>query len=254
MGVNYYGVRSDIFFRKTMMDSKLSYNELFVVKSLSQSFGYEWRSGEDPPDVYLITDSEEIAVEISILTQHVQNQSGDMEPRHSQDTGPYRICNELNKELKEVIRHNTYIQLIIETPIDGEKKFKKSLKEKLIELINVGEFKEATYNIRGSDVRITLREGERPSEKKVVGIILNRNANPDLSLNVASILYGRISKKSSKCSNIKHRPLWLALYNNFFITDPIDYKNVMNNYSGDHQFEKIYLVSHNMDVDVLYET
>jgi hypothetical protein len=54
-----------------IMASSLREDEKFVIKALCNTYGGTWRDGEDPPDAYLSLSDGEVAVEISILTQHV---------------------------------------------------------------------------------------------------------------------------------------------------------------------------------------
>jgi hypothetical protein len=59
------------------MTSKLKPDEEFVARSLATHFDGIWSPGENPPDIYLEIGSGAVAVEISILTQHV------VDPRQS---------------------------------------------------------------------------------------------------------------------------------------------------------------------------
>lgn len=75
-------------------------DERFVIESICTKYGGTYRIGEDPPDAYISLNGNEIAVEISILTQHVVDKSGKPVPRLSQDSGVLRLCDEIDEELK----------------------------------------------------------------------------------------------------------------------------------------------------------
>ncbi|HZK12306.1 MAG TPA: hypothetical protein VFD10_08200 [Atribacterota bacterium] len=66
------------------MASSLREDEQFVIEALCASYNGTWRIGEDPPDAYMALKGNEVAVEISILTQYVVGKSSKSVPRLSQ--------------------------------------------------------------------------------------------------------------------------------------------------------------------------
>ncbi len=90
--------RVSLCFRIQTMERSLRDDEYFVIEALCSSYDGTWRTGEDPPDAYMMLNDHEIAVEISILTQHVVCESGESVPRLSQDSGVLRLCDEVNVE------------------------------------------------------------------------------------------------------------------------------------------------------------
>ena len=100
------------------MASSLREDERFVIEALCASYGGTWRIGEDPPDAYMSLPKNEIAVEISILTQHVVGKPGKTVRRLSQDTGVFRLCDEINEELKNDIPSGVYVLLTISSPLN----------------------------------------------------------------------------------------------------------------------------------------
>ena len=95
------------------MASSLREDEQFVIKALCASYNGTWRIGEDPPDAYMVLKDNKIAVEISILKQHVVGKSGKSVPRLSQDTGVLRLCDEIDRELKNIIPSGIYIYFLL---------------------------------------------------------------------------------------------------------------------------------------------
>ncbi len=236
------------------MSSSLSNDEQFVIESLSSKLGGTWRPGENPPDAYLMQGNIEVAIEISTLTQHVTGKSGALEPRLSQDMGVLRLCNELNEELDNLIQPNKYIILTLHTPVDKLRKFKKILKDRLIEIANSGATEDVSSDIKGNIIKVHIVKDLGPSKKKVVCVVVNRNSNPDITLNVNFILSHRVQDKTHKCSNVTHRPLWLALFNDYWLADSNSFEQAMQQYSKVHPFEKIFLISGNREVHLIHET
>ena len=101
---------------------------------------------------------------------------------------------------------------------------------------------------------VRLISGDRPSGKKVIGVVANRNSSPDILANVQYILNDRINEKVKKCSKVEHRPLWHALFNDYWLAEPDSYEIAMDNLSIKHPFEKICLVLGSKEVHTLYET
>ncbi len=235
------------------MGNTLSKDEKFVIESLSSSLGGSWRPGENPPDAYLAQGDVEVAVEISTLTQHVPAATGIVEPRLSQDTGPLEMCDELDKELSEKIPSGSYIFLSLTAPVSKLRKFKNTLKDKIIEIVDKGAFEKSSFEINGNRVKTNYIRGERPSGKKVVGGVANKNSSPHMSSNVEYILYDRIQEKTVKCSQVRHRPLWLALFNDYWLAEPDSYRSAMRQYSEQHPFDRIYVISGNRGVDLIHE-
>lgn len=236
------------------MSKSLSDEEQFVIESLSSALGGSWRAGEDPPDVYLVQDKVEIAIEISRLTQHVSGKSGRMESRHSQDLGVVRLCDELNEEIGGLIQADRYVILTLHAPVDRLRKFKSTLKERIIDIAGSDDTEEVSLDISGNVSKIHIVKGQRSSGKKIIGIVANRNSSTDISSNVDFILAHRIKDKTRKCTNVTHRPLWLALFNDYCLADQESYRKAMKHYSEDYPFEKIFLIAGNREVYIINET
>jgi hypothetical protein len=120
------------------MEPSLREDEYFVIEALCALYDGTWRVGEDPPDAYMTLNDHEVAVEISILTQHVVSETGKSVPRLSQDSGVLRLCDEVNEELKHVIPPGMYIILTVSAPLKKIRKFKADLIAKITGIIQEG--------------------------------------------------------------------------------------------------------------------
>ena len=236
------------------MASSLREAEHFVIEALCASYGGTWRIGEDPPDAYMSLGENEVAVEISILTQHVVSKSGKSVPRLSQDSGVLRLCDKVNEKLKNVLPSGVYILLTISAPLNKIRQTKADLINEIKGIVQKKAPNEQVVEINQNTVKIQLISGDRPSGKKIVGIVPNQNSSPDILANVQYILSERINDKVNKCSNIVHLPLWLALFNDYWLADPDTYELAMKNLSITHPFDKICLVLGSKKVNTLYET
>ena len=116
------------------MAPALREDEKFVIEALCAKYGGTYRIGEDPPDAYMSLNGNEIAVEISILTQHVVIKSGRTVPRLSQDTVVLRLCDEINKELKNDIPSGVYVLITISSPLNKIQQTKADLINKIKEI------------------------------------------------------------------------------------------------------------------------
>ena len=196
----------------------------------------------------------EIAVEISILTQHVVGKSGKPVPRLFQDTGVLRLCDEINEELNNYIPSGVYILLTVSSPLNKIRQTKAELTNEIRKIAQKKAPNKQTIRINKNRVKIQLILGDRPSGKKVVGVVPNQNSNPDILANVLYILSERINGKALKCQDIVHRPLWLALFNDYWLAELDTYELAMKKISVTHPFDKICLVQDSKEVHTLYET
>lgn len=238
------------------MAPSLRKDEKFVIESLCTTYGGSWRIGEDPPDVYLsLSEPEnEVAVEISILTQHVVDKFGRTVPRLSQDTGVLRLCDELNEELQNDIPFDVYVVLIISSPLNKIRQTKIALINEIKSIVQKKAPHKQPSEINQNKIEIKLIHGNRPSGKKIVGIVPNQNSNPDILANILYMLSERINNKVIKCTNIVHRPLWLALFNDYWLAELNMFQLSMQKLSITHPFDKIFLILDNKEVHILYET
>ncbi|MFH1372899.1 MAG: hypothetical protein ABII79_03790 [bacterium] len=236
------------------MENMLREDEIFVVKTLCAVLSGTYRAGENPPDAYLSYEGKEVAVEISTLTQHVISDSGDAIPRLSQDTGVIRLCDELDGELGKDVPNGVYVILTLHSPINKIRKFKELLKQQVISIIKSSVALDKIIDIKGNIVKVRSVHGERPDGKKIIGIVINKNTSSNISDNVVYILGQRIEEKTIKCMNVNHRPLWLALFNNYWLAESRLYQEALKTLSIEHPFEKIFLVDDGKHVHEINQT
>ena len=237
------------------MTSQLRSDEEFVICSVAAHFSGTWWAGENPPDAYLQAGHEITAVEISTLTQHVSDGRGGSKPRLSEDSTAIWLANALNDELQASVPDGMLVMLTLASPILKAKKVKTQLKRTISNLLSSACECEVAEDILGNRIDVQIVADDRPSGKKVVGIITNANSSPDILKNAWHILEDRIVVKASKCSSLPFvGPKWLALLNDYWLADNDTYQQAFDSFSVDHPFEKILLVSGNGSVAVLRET
>ena len=237
-----------------VMNKQLRPDEEFVICSVAAHFAGDWWSGENPPDAYLKVRDEITAIEISTLTQHVSDGHGGSKPRISEDATAIWLANKLDSELRHKIPDGLVVILTLASPILKARKVKTHLKEKIVHLVSCSQESENLEDILGNSIKVHVTPDNRPSGKKVVGIVASQKSSPDILLNAKSILENRIVVKARKCGSLKcESPLWLALFNDYWLADDDIYRQAIHSFSVHHPFEKILLVSGNKSVAVLYE-
>jgi hypothetical protein len=228
--------------------------ERFVMSALAAFYSGTWWPGEDPPDAYLACSSETIAVEISMLTQHVPGERGGTHARLSDDIPALKMANELDAELRNTIGDERMVLLVLNAPILEPRKTKARLMVRIPQLVaattlETEEFKE---DICGNCIIIQVASHIDPDRKKVVAFIANRRSSADILSNAQYILEERIANKTKLCRHLASKgPLWLALLNDYWLADEITYKQAMEQTSINHPFDRILLISSNQSVCVL---
>jgi len=220
-------------------------DEVFVIDSVAKAFFGTWRPGENPPDAYLTINGNDIAVEISTLTQHVTDDRG-TRSRASDDIATAALANELNTELQHLIPDGNTIGLILSSPILKLRKTKAALATMLRGSLRDQDsfITDTPIEINGNPITIFRNRHGDNQYKKLSAIFMNRHSNPDIISNARAILEDRIIVKARKCASLAgQQPLWLALRNDYFLTDAHTYKYAFSHFSVVHPFEKILLVN-----------
>lgn len=231
-------------------------DEKFCIDAVVTLVGGKWSEGEDPPDAYLSIGNDNIAVEISTLTQYVMDHNGDSKPRLSDDSTALRLCNELDEQLKNRVPAGRTVLLILSAPINSARKLKPRLSAEIMALVESAGETDVTVEreILGNKITIHHFQEDRLSGKKVVGAVQNKNSDTDILANAKSILTDRIAVKAQKCNPlIFSGPIWLALFNDYWLADFDTYRQAMAQISSKHPFERILIVSGSGSVTVLYE-
>jgi len=232
--------------------TKLRDDEEFVITSLEREFGGTSRVGENPPDAYLQVGAREVAVEISTLAQRITDDYG-TRSRISDDKPAIDLVTQLNAELNGFIPDGQSVGLIVSAPIAKFRQTKtalaKHLREKLSDLQAFAT--ETKIEINGNIIKVQRHDGH--PAKKIWGVVPNRHSNPDILANARNILQDRITVKGRKCAEFAgKRPLWLALINDYWLSDLATYKRALLDFSPEHPFEKIILVNRDGTVEPLY--
>lgn len=214
------------------------------------------REGEDPPDIYIETEGETIAVEITRLSPVSFASDGGVQNRHSQDYFGLNLCNDLNEQFKDDVPQDVNIILTLYIPVENTRKYKKDiysyLENILASSIKVGDRSETT--IAGSLIKTVVVPRHDHAQKRIGGVIVNNNSSAHILSNTEVILADRISDKVEKCKKIKHEgSLWLALFNDYWLADHNTYSRALKNIHVHHSFDKIFVVSDQGLVNKLYE-
>ena len=234
------------------MAHRLKPDEEFVIRALAAKFDGQWSPGEDPPDAYLTMGQETIAVEISTLTQHVTNARGGMKSRLSDDSAALRLAEELDEELRATIPRGCMVVLTLRAPITKLRPTKSALRERIAALAvnNASQEIEVERAILGNRIAVSISSYDGSDEKRVVAAIINSNSDPRIDLNARLILEERIATKAQKCGALPFDgPVWLALFNDYFLADEATYRQVLAQLSDTHPFEKIVLERFPVDVN-----
>ncbi|HZC56907.1 MAG TPA: hypothetical protein VE396_12835 [Xanthobacteraceae bacterium] len=226
-----------------------------MIEAVTELYSGTWRPGEDPPDAYVDVNHEVIAVEISTLAQHVTSDVG-TRVRLSDDQPAVRLADDLNKELQDFIPTGTTFGLHLSSPIVKFRKTKARLTQRILALMEarpIGEA-EVKMEICGNDVSLWIDRHGDPQYKKVSAVISNRHSSPDILQNATYALDDRITTKSKKkCLSIKTRPIWLGLFNDYWLAEAHTYIMAMKRISTTHCFDRILMVSGDKSVSILYD-
>ncbi len=227
-------------------------DEEFVISSVARFYSGTWRPGENPPDAYLDIDGEAIAIEISMLTQHITTHLGTRE-RLSDDQTAVRLADNLNIELKDSIPDGKTVGLVLRPPIARFRKTKNELSRAIVSLVSNPSAGGSRLNVCGNDVALWITQHDSPDYKKVSAVIYNPNSSSNILKNAVHALEDRIQAKAKKCRPLASTmPIWLALLNDYWLADAHAYGIAMRNSSITHPFERILMVSGDRSVTVLF--
>jgi hypothetical protein len=172
----------------------------------------------------------------------------------SEDSTAIRLCNEINLDLANDIPAKRTVLLILTAPINRARRFKPRLTKEIMALVSSKGSDDITVEreILGNKITIHLIPEGRPSGKKVVGAVKNEKSSADILVNATAILVDRIGVKTLKCQSLKSGvPLWLVLYNDYWLADIDTYKQAVQKLSIEHPFEQILIVSGDKSVTAL---
>jgi len=225
-----------------------------LAKFLGESSCVTTREGEDPPDLYLSVDGTEYAVEVSRLTPITFRPSGRIGNRVSEDSFGIFLCESLNKRLGPSIPNGHSLLLNVRLPVKDATRFRTALDELLEDVVlPTGPLSgERDYPLMEVTLGVTWIP-QRPSGKKVVGIVQNKHANPNILLNTTLILCDRLREKEERCAKLDPSiPRWLGLFNDYWLADAETYVQAYAKCQYAHSFKRVYVVSDTGDVSLLY--
>lgn len=220
--------------------------EEFVGRALITFVGGPSRAsvsdGDDPPDLYLSVDGSHIGIEVTQLSQFTFEHDGTFGNRTTQDFFGIRILNELNAKQGPALPKDVSLLIGLWVPVPKARRFKRILTEWVAHVVAAPKqgFKEER-EIEGSKASISVIE-QRPSGKKIVGFVVNKNSSADIGLNARLILEDRIRTKSNICARLP-KPIWLVVLNDYWSADASTYAVAARQLSLSHCFERILLVS-----------
>ncbi|MCH8218461.1 MAG: hypothetical protein IH892_17015 [Planctomycetes bacterium] len=193
-------------------------DEQFVVDCLVNSLGDDstvvWGEVvDDPPDVLIQVDNVCISLEISQLTPISFDSNGKTSNRFTEDTFGIDLCNSLDTKYGSQISDGKSLCLVLYVPVSNARKYKKELDKVVASLVSscppIGT--QQTLSIANEKVEIAVHRARAHSNRKIVGIIDNKNSNTNILLNATNILHDRITEKHAKCKDLPgSKVAWFA--------------------------------------------
>lgn len=221
-------------------------DEQFVGSALVDYFGgpacAKISEGEDPPDLYLELEQMRVGVEVTRLSQFTLESDGELGDRATQDMFGLRLVEALNEEIGPSLASDKSLLISLSLPVSNVRAFRKALSRfvrKIADAPADGSSEERI--IEGSKVTISVTP-RRASGKSVVGIIANHHSSADIGLNALLVLSDRIQVKSEICANLP-KPIWLALFNDYWLADAQTYEIAAKQSQDSGCFERIFLIS-----------
>jgi hypothetical protein len=215
-------------------------DEQFVIEHVARTYGGTWRPGEDPPDAYLTHGCGEIGIEISTLTQYVVNEKGGTKPRLSDDATALWLIRAVKASMRHLVPEGRTVVLTVPSPVRRAKKTKAHLETILLGHLATGKDVDCKEDVNGNAIGIVISSYDAP--EKICGLVPHQYSNPDILHNARSILEDRIVEKITKCQSLKG-PLWLALFNDYWLADDSTYRQAFEMQAPTHPFDKILIVS-----------
>lgn len=230
--------------------------EAFVCSALVEFLGgpsvVSGADGDDPPDIYLTLGGSRTGVEVTRLSQFTIEPDGSLGNRATQDSFGIRLIEDLNIKLGPLLPDNVSLLIGVHVPTPNASRFRKEVIEWVTQVVaspSLGT--EHERNIDGSNVSVSVIP-ERPSGKKIIGFVVNKHSSADILLNARLVLEERIRTKSKLCEGLAQvGPVWLAVFNDYWLADADTYAAACRQLKMSHCFERLFLVSDNGAVSEL---
>lgn len=229
-------------------------DEAFVARTLGEFLGGPSSAiasdGDDPPDLYLALGQFRVGVEVTRLSQFTLEPDGTLGNRATQDFFGLRLLDELNTTIGPLLLDDISLLVGLWVPVSNAARFRKELKEWVHEIAMAAANRtQLERDIDGSRTSVSVIR-QRPSRKKIVGFVVNKNSSADIGLNARLVLEDRIRTKSDICAQLP-KPIWLAVLDDYWIADADSYAEVYGQLRLTHCFERIFLVADNGAVSEL---
>lgn len=227
-------------------------DEEFVARALVEFFGgpasASVTNGEDPPDFYITVGASRIGVEVTRLSQFTFEPNGILGNRATQDFFGTRLLDELDGRIGPSLPDHLSLLVGLWVPVSNAARFRKGLTSWVSEVAaSAREGLKEEREIEGSNTTISVRS-KRPSGKRIVGFVANKNSSADIGLNARLILEDRIRTKSEICTRLP-KPIWLAVFNDYWLADADTYAVACRQLKLAHCFQRLFLVSDEGAVD-----
>lgn len=199
------------------------------------------RPGEDPPDLYLTIDGEEIAVEVTRLVESTIDPKGTIANRTSEDQFGIYMIERLDKQLGPLIPADRSLFIAIKVPVADPTKFRRALEAEVTAFASQPLMAEpAERTIAGVETRVQVIPA-RQSGARIVGTVENAHSSADIGFNARRALLDRITVKSALCARIPGKR-YLALYNDIWLASPETYLAEARTLEIAHGFDKVFAV------------
>ena len=206
--------------------------------------------GNDPPDAYLTLGEARVGLEVTLLSQFTLESDGTLRNRATEDFCGLRLLDELNATIGPLLANDTSLLVGLRVPVSNAARFKKGLNEWVREIAMApAQTTQLERDIDGSKTSVSVIPS-RPSGKRILGFVVNKNSSADIGLNARLVLEDRIRTKNKICAELP-RPVWLAVLNDYWLADADCYVEVYRELKLTHCFERIFLVAGNGAVSEL---
>jgi hypothetical protein len=152
------------------------------------------------------------------------------------------LIEDLNTEIGPLLPAETHLFVGLSVPVRNAARFRKGLTafaRRVAQNPKMGSHEE--MEIDGSEASVTVTP-QQPSAKKIGGYVANENSSADIGLNCRLILEYRIRTKSAICEKLP-QPIWLAMLNDYWITNATSYELEASKLRIEHCFQRLLLVS-----------
>jgi len=209
-------------------------------------------NGQDPPDYYVNIGIKKIILEIT-RSEEIYTFENNIDNRKTVDVSLLRLCDQINDKFKSRIPNGTSLLLVLKGPVINFSDFKKSLNqviEHMVEEKIVDGWSES--DICGETIKIKKIIHGQEWQKKIIGLIDNKGAIPNIQLQTQLILNEIIRVKEAKTKIINGQEWkgekWLGILNNYFLAEPDNFIVAVNSLNVKHNFTRIFMVYGNSEV------